>query len=52
MSEIQIHLIDCIDKRLVPVQLFWAEDPLTLVGAKAIGHSAISMCLMALPERL
>ena len=52
MSEIQIHLIDCIDKRLVPVQLFCADDPLTLIGAKDIGHSAISMCLMALPERL
>ena len=47
-----IRLINWNNKCLIPVQLFCAEDPLTLIGAKALGHSAISMCLMAFPERL
>ena len=48
----KVHPINCTNKPILPVQLFCAEDPLTLVGAKAIGHSAINMCLVALPERL
>ena len=52
ICKMKTHLINCNNKQLVPVQLFCAEDPLALVGAKAIGHSAINMCLVELPERL